>query len=100
MLENAVTPPKTEGVVVACYLDFQALGTGVPVAQEWAAFKDSVETHLRPLLDSGSSTSDDVTQAGRKLLEMASCRLIKDSQKLQRMRDELTLLVKQILGES
>ncbi len=91
--------PGTEGAVVACYLEFQSLGAGVPVAQEWASFKNSVETRLSPLLTSAEASSDKAAQAGRKLIEMASCNPLKDAKKLQQMSAELKPLVDQILGE-
>ena len=91
--------PGNAGAVVSCYLEYKQFGTAIPSSEEWTAFRSSVENNVKPVIESSSADSkDNVTEAARKLVELASLQPQGNSEKLQEIGGELDTLIAGIVG--
>ena len=90
--------PGSAGVVVSCYLQYNLLGTGIPDHEDWAAFQTSVQQNVKPIVESAGGSSDNVAEAGKILVEMASLQPTGDATRLHEIGKQLQPLMNQITG--
>lgn len=86
------------GVVISCYLELKQFGTTIPAGPDWAAFCSTVEKSIKPVVETSSDTKDDVTEAGRKLQELASLQPAGNPEKFRQIGSELDVLIAGIAG--
>lgn len=85
--------PGNAGTVVSCYLEFKQFGTAIPAGPEWAAFRSTVEKNIKPVVETSADAKDNVTEAGRKLIELASLQPTGNPEKVKQLGGELEVLI-------
>ncbi len=90
--------PGDAGTVVACYVEFKNFGSAVPAGPEWTEFCSTVEKKIKPVVETSAGLKDNVTEAGRKLMELAALQPKGNPQKLQQIGGELDVLIAGIVG--
>ena len=90
--------PGNAGAVVACYLEYKQFGTAVPSGEEWTAFCSGVESKVTPVVETSADSKDNVTEAGRKLMELASLQPEESLESLRKIGGELDQLMPGIVG--
>jgi hypothetical protein len=90
--------PGNAGAVVSCYLEYKQFGTAVASGEEWEAFCLSVESKVKPVVESSADAKDNVTEAGRKLMELAALEPEENLESLQKISGELDGLMPEIVG--